>query len=675
MNASRIIRITPSGLRGECQVGFRNMDAARSQGQIDYALYKGPHYQVLSAAGGTRSRYQPVNPTQQMVRTLASFLAPNAPLADVSPRHIDLEFEAELRTMIYDQQAEELRLNDVYQDAVIDALLRGVAHTLTLVKSGGDTYAAGNHALDMGKETTRLIDLDDLAYDPMMKGFGGSKRFIAHRYPIDREDAMEGIADGCYGALPEDYDDNQLPNPNIATPEEAAEIIQGLNAIENYPRRGDRVDDNEGEFYAGSDRLGETVMLWDVVMYLPGGCWIITLPADPGMSFPFPAGAPDKFLACYKWEGPASGPINALSFLRVPFNKMPLSLAQMQRDLAEVLDILANKTFRQLLATKNAVVYNPAAENMAMALRKSENGSFVRGNPNDVKNIQTGGLVPEMMPGTQYFRDEWQHATANIALASGNQDSGKGTATAFEGLMSRVQGMLDFMRAQVEQLATDDLRVRAAFLDKNPMFKMRLQKSIGQGASAIGLAMTVQNAQAQGIQMTPQMMQQAAGQQQGAGGMPGQPPMGQPGMYTFQGTAADFDLKTRAFSMAYANPQVQAQAVMKALSETIPAALQAGLDPKPTLNILSRLLNEPELTQIIPDPITLQMQQQEAALADAMSMDPTGSGQDDNYQQDGPTGKRLPGKQRAQSPGRAMNPGPGNGSPRPMTVAMTGAAA
>lgn len=653
----KISTITPAGVRGEVQLGFRAWDGAREQRAIDYGLYKGRHYlnraasMSMSMRGGDR---QPVNLSQQMIKTMIAFLAMNAPLSDVTPLRADLEFEATVRKQIHDRDAQRMRLDEVYQDALIEGMLSGVAFTLNGIKTGGDTYTSGNRRLDMGQEFTRVLDLDDIACDASAKSLDGLRLF-AHRYPVSLEDAIAAAEAGVYGAIPEDYEDGILPNESIATPEEAVQILQSCTQIEAMQRRGDRVDQNDGEWSQWGDRIDKTILLWDVMLYMHGETWIVTIPAEPGQQqvVGMPGGI-DKFLACYKWRGPSSGPINRLTFIRVPFNKMPLALAQMQRDLAEVADLLANKTFRQLIQTRNMVVYEGSAENMAMAMKNAQQGSYIRGNPASVKNIQTGGMVPDMMPGTQYFMDQWQQATGNLALAAGTGDTGK-TATAFEGLMSRVQGFLDFLRTRIEQLATDDLRVRSWYLTNNPVFQRTFNQTIGTPPAAITASILVAN--------------------QGApAAMPG--PMGQPPQadYVMQGKHEDFDHKVRAFSMQFQNPAVSANQYMQAIATVVPAILQmipAGLNGQLAMSVLSRKLNEPELAMLLPDPITMQLQQLTAGAQQQADQDPAGDGS--NAQNAGPAGNRLPGQQRAQ--GRAMTPGPGTGAPRPMQGAQKPATA
>ncbi len=688
----KIASLIPSKLRGECNLGFKSIDHWRKQRKTDYDLFKGRHYGSPTTFGvvnsaGRASDYQPVNLHQQLIRTLVPFLAMQAPLSDVTTKRADLLFECDVRQQVYDHQAEELRLHEVYRDAATDALLSPATFTLNLVKAGGEQYATGNSSLDMGKDTTRLIDLDDIAVDPNAKTLTRDRRFIAHRYPVDLDDALAGVDEGCYGALPTDYEDGILPNENICTPEEARDDLQGALSIEDMGQRTERVDVNDGDRGAGGgERLGKTIMLWDVVLYLAGEVWIVTMIADPGMTDPFPSIGSGKFLACYRWKGPAQGPVNVLTFLNVPFNKMGLSLAVMQRDLAEVADIIANKIFRQVLRTKTMTIYRGDQENMAATMRRSGEGGYIRGDPQGVVSIKDGGLVPEMIPASQYFGDHWQNTTGNMALASGSADTGK-TATAFEGLMGRVQGWLDYLRTCIEQLATDDLRVRAWTLSQNPLFKQRIMKTIGQGQMAIQLSMMAVNTP-QGIppQMgqpgTPQAGPAFGGQPQGPPGappampgammappMPMGPPPIPPDVFMMQGTPEDFDIKCRAFSMQYQNPTIQAQMVMKALAETIPACMAAGLDPRPTMKILAKKLNEPELEDLVPDPASEMMAQQADAMAAAMEPNP--SGEDPGYQQHGPSGRKLPGngrKPQGMSVGgnRAMSPGPGTGSPRPM---------
>jgi hypothetical protein len=674
----KISTLTPAKVRGEGQLGFRHLDGHREQRNIDYTLLKGRHY--LARAGNflsLRGDRQPVNLLQQLVRTLTPFLAINAPLADVTPLRADLEFESQVRKQIFDTDAQKMKLHEVYQDAVNEAILSGVAFTLNGLKSGGDVYTAGNRRLSMGQEFCRVLDMDDIALDPNAKTLDGL-RFFMHRYPISREDALDGVSDGCFGAIPGDYQDGVLPNPNIATPEEAAQIINACTAVENLGRRGDRVDQNDGEWATYGDRLDETILLWDCIFYMHGEVWVVTLPAEPGQQqvFGMPGGV-DKFLACYKWRGPESGPVNRLTFLRVPFNKIPLALAQMQRDLAEVADLLANKTFRQLIQTRNMVVYEGSAENMAMAMKNGAQGSYIRGNPNSVKNIQTGGMIPDMMPGTQYFMDQWQQCTGNLAMAAGTGDTGK-TATAFEGMMSRIQSFLDFLRSRVEQLATDDLNVRSWYLTNNPAFQRIYNQTIGQAPAAMTMAVQVANPGAPAAQQQMQQQaQQAPGQPQPGVpmGQPPQPPQqGQPGVYVMQGDHDDFNHKVRAFSMQYQNPTISAQQYQQAITNVVPAIMQmmqGGFNGQAAMAILARKLNEPELENLLPDQMTQMLQQQASQAEQQIAQDPAGQGDIGGYSDPGsagPAGRRIPGQVRMSN--RAMRPGPGQGSPRPMMGAQ-----
>lgn len=637
----KISTLTPGQARGEGQMGYRSADGLREQRQIDYALLKGRHYlQRVGTQRGSSDR-QPVNPMQELIRTLTPFVAMNAPLSDVTPKRADLEFEASVRKQIYDNQAEELKLDELYQDAATEAFTSGVAFTLNGIKSGGEVFTAGNRRLDMGQDFCRLIDLDDVALDPNAKTLD-AMRFMAHRYTVSRTDAIEAIADGVYGATPEDYEDGILPNPYIATPEEAEQILAVCTQIEDFPRRGQRVDENDGEWSPGQERMDDTIVLWDMVLYMHGETWIVTLPADPGTQdvFPMPAGI-DKFLACYKWRGPKSGPINRLTFLRVPFNKWPLALAQMQRDCAEARDLLANKVFRQIMATRSVLVYDGTAENMAMAIKRSPDGNMVRGNPNTIKDMQLGGMVPDIMPGSQFFSDQWQNATGNLAMAAGSGDIGK-TATAFEGLMGRIQSWLDFLRTRVESLATDDLRVRSWYLSNNPMMQRNVQQTIGQAPAAITMNIAVANPG------NPQPMQEGEG-------------------YTMQGTHDDFDIKVRSFSMNYQNPIISAKSYMEAITNIVPIIIQlsaaGALNGKTAMSILARKLNEPELENLLPDPMLQAIQQQEQQMVEQAMNDPSGQNAD-TTPDNGPAGRKVPGNKRA------MNPGPGMGSPRPMSQPM-----
>ncbi len=625
--------ITPAGLRGEGQIGYRQIDGLRDQRLVAYEVAKGRHYmrRRSNTMADLKAERQPVNLTQQQWRTLIPFLTISTPQADVTPRRSELDFEAGIRKAILDQDSERMNLDEVYQDAATEAIFSGIAFTINGIKAGGETYLSKDRRIDIGQEYTRLIDIDDVSLDPMARTIPEC-RFIAHRYTVARQDAINAIAQGVYGATPEQYEDGMLPNPNIATPQEAEEIFTAMQALEHYGRHTTRVDDTDADRVYSGTRLDETVCLWDFVLYIHGEVWIATLPANPGIADPFPpsqpyAGGDEKFLAFYRWRGPESGPINTLTFLRVPFNKIPVALEQMQRDLAEVSDLIANKVVRQLLRTKMLTVYDGTAEDMAMAMRKSPEGGYIRGNPKSVSQVKDGGLLPDMIPGAQFFSDQWQNATGNLAMAAGSGDIGK-TATAFEGLMGRVQGFLDFLRSRVEKCATADMRVRAWFLANHPMLKRKVPYTIGQGSSAMTTDIMVAGPNAQVLDGEAD--------------------------HILEGEHEDFDIKVRAYSMQYTNPAIQAQQLMEFTSTVLPAIMQlagAGLDARMLIRTLARKLNEPTLENLLPDPLIQQMQQQQAMMQQQVDQDPSGQGLNQNPSDAGPAGRRLPG---------------GRTSPRPM---------
>lgn len=645
----KIATITPPKTRGEGLLGFRNLDGLRDQRNIAFDAYKGRHYmrRRSSTLADLRTERQPVNLDQQQIRTLTPFIAMTAPLADVQPLRADLEFEAKVRKTVLDRDSERMKLDMVYQDAATDAILSGLTFTLNGIKAGGEIHTSKNRKTDIGQEYTRLLNIDDITLDPMANTMDDC-RFIGHRYTVSKEDAIDAIQQGVYGAVPEDYEDGQLPNPHIATPEEAAYILENMGAIESWGRQTDRVDDSDLEHAGGGERLDETIVLWDFVLFVHGEVWIATLPGQPGQADPFQpsvtADGSEKFLALYRWRGPATGPINVCTFLRVPFNKIPVSLSQMQRDLADICDLLANKMVRQSLRTKMLTIYDGTAEDMAMAMRKSPEGGYIRGNPKSVSQVKDGGLIPEMLPASQFFSDHWQNATGNLAMAAGSGDIGK-TATAFEGLMGRIQSFLDFLRTRLEALATDDMRVRAWFLTNNPVLKRTVPFTIGQAPTAQTVDITIAN--------------------------PGAPDAEQAD-YVMQGDHEDFDIKTRAFSMQYTNPAIAAQQLMEVMQTTIPAITElsaaGAINGRVAIGILARKLNEPALENLIPDPIIAQLQQQQTAMVPQLDADPSGQGLNNPNQAPGPAGRKIPG-------GRAGPQNPAGGmpamrpqAPRPMAA-------
>src|SRR5574343_1446566 len=148
----KISTLTPRQVRGEAQLGFRSLDGLREQRAIDYGLLKGRHYMARTSGLYGRGERQPVNLTQQMIRTLTPFVAMNAPMADVTPMRADLVFEAKVRKQIHDRNSQRLKLHEVYQDAATEAMMSGVAVMPNGIKSGGDADTSDNRRPDLGQE-------------------------------------------------------------------------------------------------------------------------------------------------------------------------------------------------------------------------------------------------------------------------------------------------------------------------------------------------------------------------------------------------------------------------------------------------------------------------------------------------------------------------------------------
>ena len=80
---SPVAFLKPSAVRSEGNAGYRRLEPHRAQRRLGYAKFTGRHYMTMPDQ--VQPKPNPVNLTQQHIRTLLPFLAFDNPRADVVP--------------------------------------------------------------------------------------------------------------------------------------------------------------------------------------------------------------------------------------------------------------------------------------------------------------------------------------------------------------------------------------------------------------------------------------------------------------------------------------------------------------------------------------------------------------------------------------------------------------
>ena len=566
-----LMSLTPQDLRDAIEDGYDNLEPVRDYRNSAWAGFRSKHHR--SSEGGKASA---LNLSMQQAKTLLAMLAFNNPGADATPQVGGLEMEAKLLSQMLNADAASMRLSDNYQVLLLDTIFTGFAINKIALKAGSMGKSNSGTEVDPGETFEEWVDLDDYAEDPTARAYR-ELNWAATRVRVNR---MRAIQQRLFGRDQMDVGFGTVPNPHLLGREEAADIIRGATSSDSSGQRGRMSDMGEKtQSNVTYGTLFDQIELWEVYLRFEGTTYLVILPAEPGSSGV--VGATDGFLAFDAIDGVEDGPLERLSLIPDVLCT-PASVDAMQRDLATAADVVAAKIIRQVRKADNAVVYDPGEEALARMIRKGGGDGWYPGNPKAVNTVKFGGLLPEIIPSLETMMSWWNDQTAGMQSAAGLRDVGK-TATAFSGLMSRVQAFLEYLRSRIEDFATRCLRRRAYFLVTNPNMQRVLKLEI----------------------------------------MPG---MSIPMIYAAdlrEGKFLDFTFKVQPYSMQFRDPAIQAQELAVAFTQVIPAIAQLGamgiIDPRMAIRMYGRKSGMDGLDQIIPDPMLQQQATMGATQGSQMS--------------------------------------------------------
>lgn len=558
---SWVTNLTPQVMADAIRNGYQSFSDYREQRKTSYDRTWGRHYnKPVRKRVSTEDRAQPINLSLQQVRTLAPRIAMKNPRVSVGQKSTLLELDARLIKAALDQEAESLKLGELYLTATIDFMIGGIALSRTGLKTSTKLGAAHNEGLDPGETYETLFSFDDWCCDPYARSFQ-EMRWEAYRTRVSKSKAIE---QGLYGQQP------GVPqvNGNVATPEEAAAMIEGAHAVhERIGTSSGHVEDlSMRNVDSGSyDDVDEQFEVWHIIVYDDGQTYEFAMLGGYDDSDNVVDVSQDKFLMAVPYDGPEEGPIDRLTALPVPFNLLPLSLEQMQADLALVADLLANKLIQQLLRAKSNLLHKPSNRDEALTLLKARDGAPIpTSDPTGMVWAKYEPMLKEIVPGIEFVMANWNNATSNMQLAAGTNDVGE-TATAFSGLMARVEGWLTFLRDRVQQWASRNARRRAWYMLNNPEYATVVPIDLGQG-----LVIQVPFSTAD-----------------------------------TEGNYLDFVFEVDAFGSDAHSPELKATRLIELFQGVVPVLIEmhvAGLlDGLKALRILSKHLDLPELEQVLPD--------------------------------------------------------------------------
>lgn len=612
--------ITPQKLADAVNAGYEALQWLRDRRKRAFEAYLGPDFGQGDEVRLPRRVWQgsPLNLTAQQVRTLLPYLAMHNPKADVVAKQHELEWDADMHRQSADLDAADLDLSSKYQQAAVDAILGGMAIHKIGLRASNDVLKLRDREADPGELFEEPVDTDDWCTDADAKRWR-QRRWDAYRYTVDRHEAREYR---YYGRDPGELEPGEFHHPLLATREEASAMLEALAEARRPGQEsggeGERVSDAAiGSVRPGDEPLIDDVELWDVVLYCNGETYIATIAASRGLTAAEPT---DKFLAFYRFDGPTAGPLRYLTLLPTPAQLVPQSLDAMQKDLATVADALANKAIRQAMRTKQNTIFRADQRDEMKAILAAQEDDFVEGDPTAFTTVQQGGLVEDVVIASNFVNDWWNNVTGGLSMAAGQEDKGKGTATAFQGLMNRVMGWTQFLQLRMEMFATECLKMRMFYRLTDPFWAPMLNSRLP-------------NTQTIDVIYDADLR---------------------------RGGFNDFIWNIKAHSMQVQDPVFRAARLNEALAAGGPVdnILQKGMlgiiDPFRALRDYARLTDLPELELWLVDPVTFQMVQMRAMMAQQQSEGvSTGTGR--------PAGDAAPGYGARYGQQQQQGMGPGNG--------------
>lgn len=424
--------ITPSDLGQAVKDAWERLEPFREARVQAIEKYVGPHYGDV-----TQVDAQYVNLLQQAVETMMPQLVSYEPRAHVEAIAGGLTVEAMIREMSLNQLAKRIKLHDIHHEMVLDALFAPFGIVRTGLKATDEQVTVGAKQYNRGEFYVENIDWDDYVIDQTARR-PSERIFEGHRFRVPRSVAL--AAERAPGVPL--YDQDVIKS--------APQLMIG----KTEPTYADKISGYSGDPYD----LVDMIELWQICVFFGDRTMIYTLASLDGQEW---AREP------YQYWGPEDGPYVKLYFTAVPSNAIPIPYATRLLDLHGAASRVANRFIDGIDRTKVTHIYRPGEEDLAAAVQKSKDNEFIRGDPQAVTTVKSGGIVPELQPGMQFVMELFNNASGSSQLLGGQADIAK-TATAATILQGNAQARLTVMSNKSNQALSTIFQHAAWYQDNDP---------------------------------------------------------------------------------------------------------------------------------------------------------------------------------------------------------------
>jgi hypothetical protein len=171
------------------------------------------------------------------------------------------------------------------------------------------------------------------------------------------------------------------------------------------------------------------------------------------------ADAPDEALEVIDWEGPEFnrlGPYRAIKFIESPGNVMPIGPVQAWRDIHDALNMLTNKTIRQMDRQKTVLACPPGQDDDVNRLIEAGDGDAIGLNedPKKYEEKSMGGANQINLGSIGYLKNlqNWNQGNTDLLAGSGASTDTVGQDSM---LLQGAGAMVDEMQYRMTEFVRD----------------------------------------------------------------------------------------------------------------------------------------------------------------------------------------------------------------------------
>jgi hypothetical protein len=394
---------------------------------------------------------RPFNPMNQVVTTYLPNLAAYSVGARIRTRGTASRAEAEMRQYLTNLHLEGMDYASTDRQVVLDMLLSPFGAMKLNLNLGAGQFKDPDRASDFGEIGAARVPPVDMLFDPdatAIKTCG----WISDRYTANKQRLVESLT--AFGMA------------------DKAKLVESLVPIgegrEEMPNRG------LGGQPETETSVSDEVVLWDVVIFERDEVYVGTLGS-------LESGKDVWIVEPEPYQGHERGPYVIGSLMDVQDEPIGMSVADQMMELHYALQKSGEKAYRQIIKTKRVNAYKAHKRKDADAMKNGDDEEWQAvQDPDFVKQIVSGGLLPEFMPGISLFMQALNLASAVEQGSGRGKNEGSATQAAIQN--QRVNVTFADMQERVMAMRRDVIRRIGFWIDELPMLESMRQQDTPFGA-------------------------------------------------------------------------------------------------------------------------------------------------------------------------------------------------